>query len=82
MAVGLTVTVVPLPNDVPLHAPEYQYQFAPVPKLPPDNVKVEEPFGQTATGEALAVVAAVDIVFKVTVAVTQVVLPQVPSALT
>ena len=61
--VGVTVIVVPMPSDVPeVHEPEYQFQFPPVPKLPPLIESSEEFPGHTEDGLDEAVVAEVDTV--------------------
>ena len=67
---------------MPPHETVYHCHVAPVPKVPPVNVTVDGTPEQTAVGEAFADDAALDVVFNVTVVLTQVVLPQVPSALT
>ena len=83
MAVGVTVMVAPVPSDVPVvHEPEYHFQFAPVPRIPPVIDSTEVFPEHTADGLELAVVTEVDKVLRTTSAVSQVVLPQVPSALT
>ena len=73
---------VPFPADVPPHETIYHCHVAPVPKVPPVNVIVEGTPEQTPVGEAFADDAAIDVVFNETVVLTQVVIPQVPSALT
>ena len=60
----------------------YQFQLAPVPKLPPVAVSVVAP-PQVGFTDAVAPVGAVDKVFVTfTVTLAQVVVLQVPSALT
>ena len=79
----MTVIVVPVPLSVPaVHEPEYHFQLEPVPKLPPDKVNSEVPPKHIAEGKDSAEIADTDMVFNSTFAVTQPVLPQVPSALT
>ena len=79
----MTVIVVPVPSNVPeVHEPEYQFQLPPVPKLPPVRVNTEVLPRHIADGKDAAEVAAIDRVFSSTFAVTQLVFPQVPSALT
>ena len=73
---------VPFPAEVPPHETVYHCHVAPVPNVPPVNDNVDEAPGQIAVGNAFADNAAVEVVFNVTVVLTQVVLPQVPSALT
>ena len=82
VAEGVTVIVAPFPADVPPHETIYHCHVDPVPKVPPVNVNVDGTPEQTAVGEAFADDAALDVVFNVTVVLTQVVLPQAPSALT
>jgi hypothetical protein len=66
---------------VPPHEPEYQYQFAPVPKLPPEILIVAELPGQIGeVPEADA--GSVDTVLTSIVVLTQVVELQIPSAKT
>lgn len=62
MLVGLTVTLLPLPTLVPPQLPRYQRQMPPVPKLPPDRVKVADPPGQIVLVFALILLAAVEFV--------------------
>ena len=59
----------------------YQFQFAEVPKLPPIIARVVDEPEQIVDVPEVEV-AAVEIVFKVTVTLTQVVVLQIPSALT
>ena len=80
--VGVTVMEVPFPDEVPPQEAVYHCHVAPVPKVPPVNVIVEGTPEQTPVGEAFADDAAIDVVFNVTFVLTQVVLPQAPSALT
>ena len=65
-----------------MHEPEYHCQLEPVPSEPPVNVNTDVLFGQTASGVDSADVASVETVLSVTLVVTHVVLPHVPSALT
>ena len=73
---------VPFPAVVPPHETVYQCHVAPVPNVPPVNDNVDEAPVQTEVDDAFADDAALEVVFNVTVVLTQVVLPQVPSALT
>ena len=83
VAVGVTVIVAPVPSNVPaVHDPEYQFQFAPVPSVPPLMERTEFDNGHTAVGLEVAEVTAVDIVLRTTSAVSQMVAPHVPSTLT
>ena len=80
---GVTVIVVPVPSNIPeVHEPEYHFQLDAVPKLPPVRVNTEVLPKHIADGKDAAEVAATDRVFSSTLAVTQPVFPQVPSALT
>ena len=75
--------VAPVPSNVPIvHEPEYHFQLPPVPKIPPLIESTEEFPGHTDDGLEVAVVAVVETVLSSTLAVTQNVLPQVPSART
>ena len=40
VAAGATVTLLPVPTDVPPQLPLYHLQLAPVPRLPPLTLKV------------------------------------------
>lgn len=71
-----------MPTAVPAHDPENHSQLAPVPNEPPVTVKVEEFPSHITKGVALAAVGSVESVFTVTVMLWQIVLLQVPSALT
>ena len=81
MLAGDTAMELPVPTSVPPQLPEYQFQAAPVPSEPPDTVKVVEP-PQMGLGFADALVGSVDNVFTVTVTEVQLVVLQVPTALT
>jgi hypothetical protein len=67
---------------VPPQLPEYHFHEAPVPNEPPVTVNVLEFPGHIEAGFAEAPVGAIDEVLTVTVTLAQVVLLQVPSALT
>ena len=79
---GVTMIEVPFPAFVPPHETVYHCHVAPVPDVPPVKDNVDDAPGQTEVGDAFTDDAAVDVVFNVTVVLTQVVFPQVPSALT
>ena len=80
---GVTVMDVPFPADVPpIHEPVYHCQVAEVPNNPTLNVNIVEFPGHTADGEDSADIEASETILRVTFAVTHVVMPQVPSALT
>ena len=78
----MILNAVPFPADVPPHETEYQFQTAPVPKVPPVLVIVEDEPLQIVDGVALIDVAAIEFVFKLTVTLLHVVVLHVPSALT
>jgi len=78
---GLTVTDAPVPTKVPPQLPEYHFQLAPVPKLPPLTDSVVLPPLQMVVVPVMAV-GAEDKLFTVTVALAHVVLLQSPDALT
>ena len=70
------------PTNVPPQLTVYHFHNAPsVPRLPPVVPKVEEEPEQIGEVE-VAVVGAVEVVLTTTVTLAQVVVPQVPSALT
>ena len=46
MVLGLTVMLEPLPIEVPPQLPLYHFHVAPVPRLPPLTVRVEDEPGQ------------------------------------
>jgi hypothetical protein len=77
VAAGLTINVEPEPINVPPgHEPVYQYQKAPVPKLPPLKLSVDEPPGtgmHNVSGLAFAESAAIESELTVIVLLTQVV---------
>ena len=79
--VGLTVTDEPVPTKVPPQLPEYHFQLAPVPRLPPLTVRVVLPPLQMVVVPVMPV-AAVERLLTVTVALAHVVVLHVPSALT
>ena len=65
--VGYEFNVAPEPSKLPPQEPEYQYQLAPEPKLPPVWVRDVKAPEQTFDGEAAAETAATDKVLIVTV---------------
>ena len=81
VTVGLTLTEVPLPTDVPPQFPLYHCQFAPVPNEPPTTESVVFPPLQI-TFVPLIEVGATDNKLTVTVSDTHVVVLQVPTART
>ena len=82
LVVGDTEMVAPVPTSVPPQLPEYQVQAAPEPKEPPETDRVVALPEQTGLILADALVGAVENVFKVTVTDAQLVVLQVPTALT
>ena len=79
---GETDREAPLPTGVPPHELLYHCHDAPVPREPPDTDKVVASPTQMVEGAADAETGFVDKLFTVTVVVTQIVVLQVPSALT
>ena len=82
VAVGATLMVPPVPTNVPPQLLVYHFQLAPVPNPPPCTVRSVLSPGQIDGLSAIAPEGAVDNVLAVTVTETQLVLFQVPSALT
>ena len=82
MLVGLTLSVAPVPSNVPPHDPLYQVQLAPVPSVPPVIPNVELPPEHIVARLAVAVVAATELLLTVIVTLLQMVLLHVPSART
>jgi hypothetical protein len=62
---GETVTLLPVPTNVPPQEPEYQFATAPVPAVPPTRVKTEEPPAQIVVVPEM-LVGATESVFTVT----------------
>jgi hypothetical protein len=81
LPLGDTVTLLPVPTNVPPQEPEYQVATAPVPAEPPTKVKTVEPPAQMVVVPEM-LVGATDSVFTVTACDAQVVVLQVPSYLT
>ena len=76
-AVGNIETVTPTPIILPPHAPEYQFQTAPLPSIPPTDESADIPFGQI--GEAPDIEdAGEEGLFTLTNVLTQVVVFPVP----
>jgi hypothetical protein len=80
--VGDTAIVAPVPTKVPPQLPEYQVQAAPEPNEPPATDKVVEFPEHIGLTVADALVGAVEKVLRVTVTEAQLVVLQVPCALT
>ena len=72
----------PLPTEVPPQLPLYHCHVAPLPSVPPLTDRVVGEPGQTVAGNADAEAGAVEFEFTVTVTEAQVVVLQVPCALT
>jgi hypothetical protein len=81
VTVGLREGEVPEIINDPPHEPEYQFQLAPVPKLPPKVLKIELLPRQILAGEDDADVGEDDEVFTVIIVLTQFVVLQIFSAL-
>ena len=81
MTVGLTIEEAPELTKVPPQEPEYQYQLASDPRLPPVIPRVVE-FPEHTGVIPVTAVAAEEAVFTVTMTLTHDVVLQVPSALT
>ena len=80
--VGDTVAEVPVANEVPPQLPSYHFQLAPAPKLPPESDTPVDCPKQIVALVALAVVAGLDVSRRLIVKLLQIVLLQIPSALT
>jgi hypothetical protein len=65
---------------VPPHEPLYQYQSAPVPRIPPEVLKFVEPPSHMVDKVAIIELAEVELSFTVILILTQLVVLQVPSA--
>ena len=72
VADGLTEIELPVPADVPPQLAVYQCQLAPVPKDPPDTVRVTLSPGQMLVEEAVMEVGAVELELTVIVMVEEV----------
>ena len=79
---GEKVLLLPENRYIPPQEPEYQFQFAPVPRLPPVNERVDDDPEHRFGGFALTDEEAVETKLTVTVELTQLVVLYVPSALT
>ncbi len=78
---GVTLTLVPVPADVPPQLEVYHFQLPPVPSEPPDRVNVVLwPLHNVVV--PLIVVTGVDVSLTVKVKLLQAVVLQVPSART
>lgn len=82
LAIGETVTLVPVPTYVPPQLPLYHFQTAPAPKLPPDKDNVVEAPLQMVEDVAEIDTAGNDVSLTFMVVVTQAVVLHVPSART
>ena len=77
---GLAIWVVPVPMDVPPHVPIYHFHEAPVPKVPPLNVRTLVSDKQNVLFVPLTLTAGAEVSLTVRVKDLQTVLLQVPSA--
>ena len=82
VADGNLIILKPVPSRNPPQEPEYQYHFAPVPRLPPFKFKVIEPPGQITVGLAEIELACKEVIFTIKETLLQTVVLHVPSALT
>ena len=82
LIVGLTVTVPPLPIEVPPQEPSYQCQPAEVPRNPPVRPRTDEDPSQIVPGEVVIDVATTDVSCTMTSVLTHKVVLHTPSALT
>ena len=79
--VGESINTAPVPLVVPPHEPEYHFQYAPTPKLPPVKPRVVVEPLHINDGDEIAELAGVEFVQTETVMLAQTVVLQVPSAL-
>jgi hypothetical protein len=79
---GVTVMLVPVPNEVPPQLPLYHFHVAPVPNVPPFTLKVVFWPTQIAVDVAVTDTVGTDVSLTVTTTFLQIVLLQVPSART
>ena len=80
VAAGATVTLLPVPTDVPPQLPLYHFQLAPAPRLPPLTLSVVFLPRQIVVVPVIDV-AGTEVSWTVTVTLLQIVLLHVPSAL-
>ena len=80
--VGLTFIDVPLPSGVPPQEPLYQFQLAPLPSTPPEMPSIKDEPEQIVSLFVVIRIAAVEVSLTVITLLTQVVVLQIPSALT
>jgi len=80
VAAGATVTLLPVPTDVPPQLPLYHFQLAPAPRLPPLTLNVVFLPRQIVVVPVIDV-AGTEVSWTVTVTLLQIVLLHVPSAL-
>ena len=79
--VGESIRVAPVPLAIPVHEPEYHFQYAPTPKLPPVKPRVVGEPLHNNDGDDKAELAGVESVQTETVTLAQPVVLQVLSAL-
>ena len=73
--------MVPIPSNVPPQEPLYQYQSAPVPRLPPEKLNMLDTPLHITPGEAKTEPGAADNILTVIVSFEHMVVLHVPSAL-
>ena len=78
---GVTINIFPVPSSIPPQDPLYHAHTAPAPRDPPDKPTVVEFPSQIADWPEEMVGVPVDAVFMDTLAFTQLVVLQIPSAL-
>jgi hypothetical protein len=79
--VGLIIIEAPVPEKEPPQLPEYQFQIAPAPNVPPEIFNVAALPGHNDEGIVIADVAEVDVVFTTIVLLKHIVELHNPSAL-
>jgi hypothetical protein len=82
VTVGVTTTLAPIPTEYDPQEYQYHFQYSVLPRLPPDKFRVADEPLQIIAGEAEAELAGVEFEQTVIVTLAQVVVLQVPSALT
>ena len=82
VTVGDTTGELPDTKNVPVQEPVYHFHDAPEPKVPPVIPRVELAPEQIVAGETVTLAATTDKEFTVIAVLTQLVVEQVPMALT
>lgn len=80
--VGEKVAEVPVAIEVPPQLPSYHFQLAPAPRKPPDKETLVVCPRQIVAAVVLAEVAGLEVSLRLMVMLRQMVLLQIPSALT